>query len=82
MYNVASAWQDNITHKFEDSGSYNKIWLDIATPSTLQPRLCTFRLPPLQSPKNAVHGLQFKTDDYVINSVRTWLHEQDKKWYQ
>jgi histone-lysine N-methyltransferase SETMAR len=32
--------------------------------------------------KNAVCGVKFKTDGNVISTVRTWLHEQDKEWYQ
>jgi hypothetical protein len=32
--------------------------------------------------KNVVHGVMFTADDNVISAVETWLHEQDKEWYQ
>jgi hypothetical protein len=32
--------------------------------------------------KNFIHSVKFKSDDDVINAVRTWLHEQDKEWCQ
>jgi hypothetical protein len=26
--------------------------------------------------------MKYENDDDVIHAVRTWLHEQDKTWYQ
>jgi hypothetical protein len=32
--------------------------------------------------KKAICSTKFGTDDDVIHTVRTWLHEQNKAWYQ
>ena len=32
--------------------------------------------------KDAICSTKFKTDDNIIHTVKTWLHEQDNSWYQ
>lgn len=32
--------------------------------------------------KKAIYSTKFATDDDVLHTVRTWLHEQNKAWYQ
>jgi hypothetical protein len=39
------------THKFESTGSNHKTRIDCSAPSTIQPRSCSFRSPPLWSPQ-------------------------------
>jgi hypothetical protein len=51
--NLASAWQCKTTHKSEDSGSHQKIWLDSVTPSILQPWSSSLKFPPIQRPEES-----------------------------
>jgi hypothetical protein len=32
--------------------------------------------------KDAVCRRKFESDDDMVNAIRTWLHQQDKDWYQ
>jgi hypothetical protein len=66
-------------HKsFTTQEAIKKMWMDSATPSSLQPRSSTPKFPPIWSPEG--RNPKFHTDD-VIRSVRTWLRKQDKAWY-
>jgi hypothetical protein len=49
--NLASAWQCKASHKSEDFRSHHKMWLDVVTPPTLQPRSGTLAFPPIWSPE-------------------------------
>jgi hypothetical protein len=60
--NLASAWKCKATHKFEDSGTHQKILLDSVTPSTLQPRSSTLRFPPIWSREGC--NLPYKVWDW------------------
>jgi hypothetical protein len=52
---------DKATHKFEDSGSHHKIWVDGVNPSTLQPQSSTFRSPLVSSRQGCY--MQHKVSD-------------------
>jgi hypothetical protein len=32
--------------------------------------------------KDVVRRRKFQSDDDMVNAIRTWLHQQDKEWYQ
>jgi hypothetical protein len=82
MYSTMLFQYGNVRpHRFEDSGSHDRIWLDSVTPPpSAQLSPSDFHL--FRALRNTVCCVKFKTDGDVIGAVRSWLHEQDKEWYR
>lgn len=78
--NIASSWQCKAAYECEDPGSHYKICLDSITPP-YSSNLAPLDFHPFGALKDALCTTKFETDDSVICTGRSSLHEQDKAWY-